>query len=142
MALNSIIRLQLRVFRPGCEEAASSSCGSQQQGIDPKNCGTDKVSVFEKRVATGRSAEVKRPVEDLAYSNLTQTSVVLSWKVDPCANAYNLMRTTDSSKQNLSNRSNIMKRCIKTVFFISQFQATTRCWLADQSISRRGTEKT
>ena len=37
--------------------------------IDPKNCGTDKVSVFEKRVATGRSAEVKRPVEDLSLED-------------------------------------------------------------------------
>ena len=46
---------------------------------------------------TGRSVSKSR-VEALTYTNLTQTSVVLSWNIDPCVNAYILLRSTDTSK--------------------------------------------
>ena len=79
--------------RPGCEDKGVTDCGGETE-VD---CHQSHVSVFKRGFMTGRSVS-KSKVEALTYTNLTQTSVVLSWNIDPCVNAYILLRSTDTSK--------------------------------------------
>ena len=76
------------------DQEMANNCG---QG-DVEGCAQSPKSVLERNVQTGRSVSRKQ-VEELAFTNLTKTSVILTWKVDPCANAYNVYKSYDNSER-------------------------------------------